>query len=81
MVIVVFVLCALMENVFYEAGDSRLFGSRLLLHKVILLLSNLMWYTVNLSSQVSFSHLPSFCFVLFVKSAFAMLHVCDGERM
>lgn len=69
------------KNVFYEAGGSRLFGSRVLLHKIILLLSNLMWYAVNLSSQVSFSHLPSFCFGLFVKSAFAMLRVFDRERM
>lgn len=80
-VVVVFVLCTLMKNVFYEAWGSRLFGSRELLHKVILLLSNLMWCTVNLSSQVSFSHLPSFCFGFFVKSAFPMLRMCDRERM
>lgn len=64
----------------YEAGGSRLFGSRVLLHKIIMLLSNLMWYTVNLSSQVYFSNLPSFCFGLFVKSAFAMLCVWEGEN-
>lgn len=67
MVIAVFVLCALMENVFYKARGSRLLGSKELLRKVILPLSYLMWCTVNLSPQVVFSHLLYFWFGLFGK--------------
>lgn len=77
----VFVLYVLMKNVFYEAWGSRLFGSRKLWHKVSLLLDNLMWCVASLSSQVLFSRLPSFCFGLFGKSVFAVLCVCDRERM
>lgn len=78
-VIVVFVLCALMENVFYKAWGSRLVGSRELLHKVILLLSNLMWCTVNLSSQVALSHLR-FLLVWFVweVSLCSVAHAREG---
>lgn len=78
-VIVVFVLCALMENVFYKAWGSRLVGSRELLHKVILLLSNLMWCTVKLSSQVALSHLH-FLLVWFVweVSLCSVTHVREG---
>lgn len=72
-VIAVFVLCALMENVFYKAQGSRLLGSKELLHKVILPLSYLMWCIINLSSQVVFSHLLYFLFGLFGKWVFAML--------
>lgn len=77
-VIAVFVLCALMENVFYKARGSRLLGSKELLRKVILPLSYLMWCTVNLSPQVVFSHLLYFWFGLFGKWVFAML--CYWER-
>lgn len=80
-VMLVFVLYVLMKNVFYEAWGSRLFGSRKLWHKVSLLLDNLMWCVASLSSQVLFSRLRSFCFGLFGKSVFAVLCVCDRERM
>lgn len=64
-----------------SAWGSRLFGSRKLWHKVNLLLDNLMWCIVSLSSQV-FSHLTFllFWFVWEISLCYAVF-VCGRERM
>lgn len=75
-----FVLCALMENVFYKAQGSRLLGSKELLHKVILPLSYLMWCTINLSSQVVFSHLLYF-FLVCLGNESLLCCAIEGENV